>query len=88
MRVLEWIVNRCKGRAGAYESAVGWMPESKDFRFEGLTGFGAKEFEAVQNVDREEWYRELLQQDELFFKLYERLPKEMVFQRELLVSRL
>ncbi len=88
MRVLEWIVNRCNGNARAHESAIGWMPSFKDFNVEGLKGFGEKEFDEVEKIDREEWYRELLQQDELFFKLYERLPKEMVFQRELLVSRL
>jgi ATPase subunit of ABC transporter with duplicated ATPase domains len=38
--------------------------------------------------DMEEWRRELLSQDELFMKLYSYLPKEMIFQRELLVARL
>lgn len=88
MRVLQWIVNRCKGRANARETAVGWMPDFADFNAAGLKNFGEKEFDEVQKIDREEWQRELLQQDELFFKLYERLPKEMIFQRELLVSRL
>ncbi|MGB8355129.1 MAG: phosphoenolpyruvate carboxykinase (GTP) [Chthoniobacteraceae bacterium] len=88
MRVLKWVVERCNGRAGGYETAIGWMPKFEDFFSEGLPGFGEKEFNEAEKVDREEWYRELLQQDELFFKLYQRLPKEMVFQRELLVSRL
>ena len=88
MRVLEWIVGRCNGEVNGYETAIGWMPKFKDFRAEGLAGFGEEQFNEASKVDREEWYRELLQQDELFFKLYERLPKEMVFQRELLVSRL
>lgn len=73
---------------GANETAVGWAPKFKDFNTEGLTGFGEEEFEEMQKIEKEEWYRELLLQDELFFKLYERLPKEMIFQRELLVSRL
>jgi phosphoenolpyruvate carboxykinase (GTP) len=88
MRVLQWIVNRCRGKVGANEAAVGWVPRFADFCVEGLKGFGEKEFDEAEKVDREEWYRELLQQDELFFKLYERLPKELIFQRELLVSRL
>ncbi len=88
MRVLNWIFERCAGHAGANETAVGWAPKFKDFNTTGLAGFGEKEFDEVQKIDREEWYRELLLQDELFFKLYERLPKEMIFQRELLVSRL
>ena len=35
-----------------------------------------------------DWRREVLLQDELFFKLYSHLPKELIFQRELLVARL
>jgi phosphoenolpyruvate carboxykinase (GTP) len=88
MRVLKWIVDRCLGRVGAYEVAIGWSPKFEDFCTDGLENFGEKEFNEVQTVERKEWYHELLQQDELFFKLYQRLPKEMVFQRELLVSRL
>ena len=36
----------------------------------------------------EEWRHEVLLQDELFFKLHSDLPKELIFQRELLVARL
>ena len=36
----------------------------------------------------EEWRREVLMQDELFMKLHADLPKELIFQRELLVARL
>jgi phosphoenolpyruvate carboxykinase (GTP) len=36
----------------------------------------------------EEWKAEILSQGELFLKLYDHLPKELVFQRELLAARL
>jgi phosphoenolpyruvate carboxykinase (GTP) len=88
MRVLKWIVDRCNGEAAAYESAIGWMPYPDQFDLQGLEGFTRKQFEELQQLDKNEWTRELLLQDELFIKLYERLPKEMVFQRELLISRL
>jgi len=55
---------------------------------EGMEGFTAADFEALQNINLEEWRREVLSQDELFMKLYSFLPKEMIFQRELLVARL
>ena len=35
-----------------------------------------------------EWQRELISQTELFLTLHDRLPKELIFQRELLISRL
>ena len=88
MRVLKWIIERCHGQAGANEIAVGWMPRFQDFDLTGLEGFTREHFHEVQTINRDEWMRELLLQDELFFSLYERLPKEIVFQRELLMARL
>jgi phosphoenolpyruvate carboxykinase (GTP) len=48
----------------------------------------SEKFEEVQKIIPAEWHRELLLQDELFMKLYSHLPKELVFQRELLIARL
>ena len=36
MRVLEWVVNRCSGRAYAAETILGWMPRPADINLEGL----------------------------------------------------
>jgi len=40
------------------------------------------------SVDREQWKQEMLEHDELFIKLYDRLPKEFIFIRELILSAL
>ena len=60
----------------------------QDFDLAGLGGFSREQFERVQSINIEEWRREILSQDELFMKIYAYLPKEMIFQRELLVGRL
>jgi len=88
MRVLKWIIDRCHGRANATESPLGWVPGLKDIDLVGLKDFGEDKLEKLLNIDLEEWRRELLMQEELFLKLYAYLPKEMIFQRELLISRL
>ena len=88
MRVLKWIVDRCQGRAGARETPLGWVPRTCDFDLDGMPNFSAADLEQAQSINIEEWRRELLLQDELFMRLYRHLPKEMIFQRELLVSRL
>ena len=88
MRVLKWIVDRCHGRADANETPLGWVPGPNSFDLEGMSADMPVRVEQAQTIDLEEWRRELLSQDELFMKLYAHLPKEMVFQRELLVSRL
>jgi phosphoenolpyruvate carboxykinase (GTP) len=88
MRVLKWIIDRCQGKVGAAEASLGWIPRWEDFDTEGLDGFTLEKFEELQQMDPVEWRREILSQDELFMDLYQFLPKDMIFQRELLVARL
>jgi len=88
MRVLKWIVDRCRGRVDAEESALGWVPNPKTFDLSGLSKNAPEQFEQAQAVNHEEWRREIVMQEELFMKLYTHLPKELIFQRELLVARL
>jgi phosphoenolpyruvate carboxykinase (GTP) len=85
MRVLKWIIERSRGRAYARETLLGWMPGAKDIDLEGLPDV---DFEKIQHVELDEVKLELMSQEELFLKLAGDLPKEMIFQRELLVSRL
>jgi phosphoenolpyruvate carboxykinase (GTP) len=87
MRVLKWIIDRCKGRAYARETVIGWMPRGSDIDLEGLP-ITLEKFDQLQSIKLDEIKTELLSQEELFLKLAGDLPKEMIFQRELLVSRL
>jgi phosphoenolpyruvate carboxykinase (GTP) len=87
MRVLKWIVERCQGRAYAAETILGWMPRPADIDLEGLPD-GPARFAAAQEVDTEALKRELLTQEELFMRLAGEVPKELIFQRELLIARL
>ena len=87
MRVLEWIVNRSAGRAYAKETLLGWMPRAEDINLQDVN-ISLEDFRRLETVDPEEFKAEILSQEELFLKLAGDLPKEMVFQRELLISRL
>lgn len=88
MRVLKWIVQRVKGRASAVESPIGWMPRYKDMDWRGLENFTQEDFMSIMAVDREAWKQEVLGHEELFSRLYDKLPKEFLFMRELLLSAL
>jgi phosphoenolpyruvate carboxykinase (GTP) len=88
MRVLRWIIDRCHDRVGADETMLGWVPRVQDFDMKNLPGFGQIEFAKVQRIDPEEWKREVISQSELFVNLYATMPKELIHQRELLISRL
>lgn len=87
MRVLKWIVERSRGKSIGVETPLGWMPRYEDMDWRGLD-FTREQFEKVMNLDRDVWLKEIAMHDDLFFKLYDRLPKEMTFIRELLVSNL
>jgi len=88
MRVLEWIFMRVSGRAGATESPLGWMPRYDDLEWEGLDSFTAEDFTELMGVDTEAWKQEILGHEMLFERLYDRLPKEFVLMRELILSSL
>ncbi|HRP07035.1 MAG TPA: phosphoenolpyruvate carboxykinase (GTP) [Gemmatimonadales bacterium] len=87
MRVLEWIVNRVRGKGAGIESPIGWMPRYEDLRWDGLD-FPKETFLELMEVDREQWKHELLGHRELFERLYDRLPQEFLYMRELILSSL
>ena len=87
MRVLKWIVDRARGRALGRETPIGWMPRYDDLDWTGLD-YPRENFEALQEFDRSLWRAEVIGHEELFLDLRDRLPKEMLFERELLICRM
>jgi phosphoenolpyruvate carboxykinase (GTP) len=87
MRVLKWIVDRVNGRGFAVESPIGWMPRREDIAWDGLD-FDADTFHDLMAVGREASAAEVRAHEELFDRFFDRLPKEFIFERESLRSRL
>jgi len=88
MRVLKWIVDKVKGKAYSIESPLGWVPRYEDLNWEGLEEFTPQMFNKIMSIDREAWKDEILSHQELFAKLYDKLPKEFFYMRELILSGL
>jgi phosphoenolpyruvate carboxykinase (GTP) len=88
MRVLKWIVDRCAGHAGATQSVLGWMPREQDLEWTGLDAGVRSRYSELMSVERDPWIHELLLHEELFVRLYDKLPKEFVLKRELLLASL
>jgi phosphoenolpyruvate carboxykinase (GTP) len=87
MRVLKWIVDRARGRAVAKETPIGWAPHYEDIDWTGLD-FAKEKFEELQKFDHAMWRAEVMGHEELFLDLHDHLPKEMIFERELLICRM
>jgi phosphoenolpyruvate carboxykinase (GTP) len=88
MRVLRWIVERTQGRGVAIESPLGWMPRYEDIDWTGLESITPERFRDLESVNRELWKKEIVSHEELFVKLYDRLPKEFLYMRQLILSAL
>jgi phosphoenolpyruvate carboxykinase (GTP) len=87
MRVLKWIVERARGTAQSIESPLGWVPRYEDLDWRGIE-FSARQFDEVMSIDRESWHDEISSHDRLFVRLYDKLPKEFILLRELILSSL
>lgn len=87
MRILKWIVERVHGKTYAIESPIGWVPKYEDIDWTGCD-FSREDFNKVMSIDREMWKQEVASHEELFMKLYDRLPKEFIWLREMIMSSL
>ena len=87
LRVRKWIVDRVHGRGKAVESPIGWMPRHEDIDWTGLD-YPADRFNDLMAVGRAAGNLEAHAHEELFDRFFDRLPKEFIYERELLRSRL
>ncbi len=58
MRVLEWVIQRCKGEVPCVESPIGRLPRPEDLRLDGIP-LAAETMAALLEVDVDAWKTEL-----------------------------
>jgi len=87
MRVLNWILDRCEGKADATEAAIGYLPKKTDLDLTGLDIDDAALTELL-SVDKEIWAEEAEGIQEYFAQFGDRLPKELTKQLEALKENL
>ena len=87
MRVLMWIVARCKGEADAVETPIGYEPKPEDINVEGLD-IDLDTVKGLLNVDVDLWKEEAKGIHEFYAKFGDKLPKELMDQLEALEARL
>ncbi|MDO8598114.1 MAG: phosphoenolpyruvate carboxykinase (GTP), partial [Sulfuricaulis sp.] len=84
MRVLRWVIERCRGQANALQTPIGWMPRFEDLDWRGLENFNREQFAELMSLDTALWRKDLAEHDALLKKLELRLPRKMQLEREML----
>ena len=87
MRVLNWIVNRCKGTADAVETAIGYEPKPEDIDVEGLD-VTLETVKDLLSVDKDLWKEEVKGIHEFYGKFGDKLPEELKHQLSVLEENL
>ncbi|MGC2854965.1 phosphoenolpyruvate carboxykinase (GTP) [Novispirillum sp. DQ9] len=87
MRALKWIVDRVNGHGAGVESPIGWMPHHSDLHWAGLD-FPKARFDEIMKIYKGAALTEAHDQQQLFEKFGDRLPKEMELHRQMQIARL
>lgn len=87
MRVLNWIIDRCEGKADAQETAIGYIPRPEDIDLTDLD-MDMDTLKSILTVDKESWNKEVEEITEHYKQFGDRLPKELVEQLEQLKANL
>ena len=74
IRVMKWVIDRVDGNAGAKESALGLLPELKDFDLSGLD-IPKDKVEQLFAVDPSEWTTELQDIEKYFTQFGSHMPE-------------
>jgi phosphoenolpyruvate carboxykinase (GTP) len=87
MRVLQWIIGRCEGKAGAAESPIGHIPRPEDLDLDEIEGVSQEQLKELLAVKRDEWETELEGQKKFFETLKPDMPARLLAEREKVAQR-
>ena len=75
-RVLKWVFERLEGKAGATETAIGYLPLPKDLDTSGLD-VAASDLDTLLSVDAQGWSEAIPQIREHYAAFGTKLPAEL-----------
>ena len=87
MRVLNWIIDRCEGKADATETAIGYVPKPEDIDLTDLD-MDMDTLKSILDVDKDTWTKEAAEIEEHYKKFGDKLPQELRDQLETLKANL
>lgn len=87
LRVLEWILARCEGKADAVETPIGYMPKPEDINLEGLD-LTVDTLRDLLTIDNDTWLKEAEGIKEFYKKFGTKLPHELHDELDKMIARL
>ncbi len=87
MRVLDWVLRRCRGEVEGVETALGISPTFEELDTDGLKGYDEAAFNTNMALSESEWKAELESQTELFNMVGDKLPAELEAQRQAMLAK-
>ena len=81
LRVLRWIIDRCEGRIGARETAIGYLPNDGDIDTADLD-IAADAMQALITIDDAQWREEMSAIGEYFESFGDRLPEALLAEHQ------
>lgn len=87
IRVLKWIVARCRGEAPAVETPIGYLPAEDSLDLDGLD-ISRTEIRTLLSIDRDAWNKELESITEFYRQFGTRLPQPLLEECRALQKRL
>jgi len=87
LRVLQWVIDRCRGATGAVESPIGLLPAKGALDLDGL-GLDEAAAEKLFALDVEGWKAALRSQSEFLDRFGARMPDGIRAEHKALEARL
>ena len=87
LRVLEWILARCRDELPARETEIGYLPRVEDIKLEG-SGVTEETLADLLSVDRDLWRDEVAGIRAFYRRFGDKLPKELADELDGLEARL
>ncbi len=77
MRVLKWILERVEGQTGGDDNIFGTTPRYADLNWDGIN-FDQNRYNAITEIDKAAWRAEIKLHTDLFDRLNQGLPWELI----------
>jgi phosphoenolpyruvate carboxykinase (GTP) len=87
MRVLEWIISRCKDDTDAVETPIGFVPGNNDINLNGLS-IDSNRIDELTHIDNEQWKQEISEFKKYLEEFGSKTPERLLEECDKVLAKL